>query len=525
MFWRKKDKKPQDQPVFQDIDSIVKPEETIPADIDEIVKKLKELFTNCSDVQIKRFQHASTHQEYLLVWVEGLVDKQGLREHVLEALLHTDGNELNVENLTNGLIPVMDISTETNFQKALEKLLVGNPLLILDQTGEAIILGLISYEKRDITEAQDETTIRGPREAFTESIQSNTALLRKRIRTPNYKMEAIQLGTLTKSQIIISYIEGIVDPEIVSEVRKRVESIQMDSILESTYIEEFIEDNPLSPFPQIEHTLKPDKVTAAIVQGRVAILVEGTPTVLMVPCTFATFLQPADDYYERFYFMTVIRILRLIYINIAMILPALYISMTTFHPEMLPTKFLITLSAGRENVPFPALVEVLIMDITFEVLREAGLRLPKQIGQTVSIVGALVIGQAAVQAGLVSPVLVILVSTTAIASFAIPAFNLSYALRILKYPLMIVASSFGIFGVAMGLLFILIHLCRLQSFGIPYLAGFAPFIGKDAKDVIIRAPWWMMNRRPVTYRSINPERQSITKNLMSTFVKKWKEGE
>lgn len=524
MFWRKKEKQAKEQPVFEDIASMVQPEETIPKDINQVEKKLQELFANCTDIQIKRFQHVKTNQEYLLVWVEGLVDKQALREHVMEALIQTPVDKLNMESLIKGLLPVMDVSKEKNLQKALENLLIGKPLLILEKSSEAIVLGLVSYEKRDVTESQDETTIRGPREAFTESIQTNMALLRKRIRTPNYKTESIQLGTFTKNQIIISYLEGVVDPEIVTAVRKRVGSIQIDSILESTYIEEFIEDNPFSPFPQIEHTLKPDKVSASILQGRVAILVEGTPTVLLVPCTFATFLQPADDYYERYYYMTVIRILRLIYINIAMVLPALYISMTTFHPEMLPTRFLISLSAGRENVPFPALVEVLIMEITFEVLREAGLRLPKQIGQTVSIVGALVIGQAAVQAGIVSPVLVILVSTTAIASFAIPAFNLSYALRILKFPLVFIASFLGIYGLALGLLFILIHLCRLTSFGIPYLSGFAPFIGRDAKDVFIRAPWWMMNQRPVSYRSVNQERQPLIKNLLSTYLKKWREG-
>jgi spore germination protein KA len=279
-------------------------------------------------------------------------------------------------------------------------------------------------------------------------------------------------------------------------------------VLESGYLEEFIEDNPYSPFPQVVHTERPDRVTASLLEGRVAILTDGTPFALIVPAEFITLMQSPEDYYERYMVATAIRWLRYIGFAMSLLLPSLYIAITTFHQEMIPTRLLISLAAAREGVPFPALVEALMMEFTFEALREAGIRLPRAVGQAVSIVGALVIGQAAVQAGIVSPLMVIVVAITGIASFMNPAFNIALTMRLMRFPLMLLAATLGLFGVMVGILAILIHLAGLRSFGVPYLSSLAPLHTKDLKDVAVRAPWWAMDNRPAETAKLNRRRQS-----------------
>lgn len=497
----------------------IKADDVIPKEIDVLEKQLGDIFQNCSDFRLKRFKHFESNTEYLLAWIDGLGDKTALREHVVEGILNVGKNMLTNSNLTDGIIPVIDIKRERNFKKVIDEFMTGSPIIILDGTGEAIIMGLTGYESRDITESNNENNVRGPKEAFTEVLRTNGSLLRRRIHTPNLKFEEKTLGTVTKTKIMIAYIEGITNPKIIDEVKNRINKIHLDSVLESAYIEEFIEDNKFSIFPQIEHTEKPDKVAAALLEGRITLIIDGSPTVIIVPTVFACFLQSAEDYYERYIYTSFVRIFRFIYINISLLFPSIYIATTTFHPEMIPTKLLLTIAASREGIPFPAFIEALLMEVTFEVLREAGVRLPRAVGQTISIVGALVIGQAAVQAGIVSPAMVIVVSTTAIASFSIPAYNVSFALRFLKFPMMIFAGTLGFYGIASALLILLVHLCKLKSFGVPYLSGFAPFMSEETKDTFFRGPWWRMNNRPEIFQPLKAKRQSIKQILQRTYSK------
>ncbi|HEY8875848.1 MAG TPA: spore germination protein, partial [Desulfosporosinus sp.] len=278
-------------------------------------------------------------------------------------------------------------------------------------------------------------------------------------------------------------------------------------VLESAYIEEMIEDEPFSVFPQIDHSEKPDKIAAAIVQGQVAIFTDGTPFVLIVPTMMTQFLQSSEDYYERSIYATSIRLVRFVFLTLALLLPALYIAITTFHRGLLPTPLLISITAAREGAPFPTVIEVLTMEVTFEALREAGLRLPKPVGQAVSIVGGLVIGEAAVQASMVSPVTVIIVALTGIASFGIPSYSFALAIRILRFGMITLASTLGLYGVLLGVLVMSAHLVSLRSFGVPYLAPFAPFNLKDMKDSLIRLPWWAMGERPRLIAKNNNNRQ------------------
>lgn len=367
---------------------------------------------------------------------------------------------------------------------------------MIDGYSKALVASTRGWEARDVSDPVTEGVVRGPREGFTENLRTNTSLIRRRIRNPKLKIETLRIGAVTRTEVVVAYIEGTADSSVVKEVHERLSRIDTDAILESGYLEEFIEDSPFSPFPQIEHTERPDKIAAALVEGRVVILTDGTPFVLIVPTVFFQFLQSSEDYYERYLLGTAIRWIRFMAFLFALLLPSLYIALTTIHQEMIPTNLALSLAGAREGVPFPAFVEALMMEIAFELLREAGLRLPRPVGQAVSIVGALIIGESAVRAGIVSPVMVIIVALTGIASFSVPAFNLAITLRLLRFPMMMIAAVMGVPGMAMAVLVIVTHLADLRSFGVPYLSPVAPASYRDWKDVVVRAPWWSMFMRP-----------------------------
>jgi spore germination protein KA len=292
------------------------------------------------------------------------------------------------------------------------------------------------------------------------------------------------------------YIKGIANEDILGEVRRRLDGIRIDGILESGYIEDLIQDEVWTPFPTVYNSERPDVIAGGLLEGRVAILVEGTPFVLMVPVVLDSFLQSAEDYYQRYDFATFIRMLRFVSFLIALLFPSLYVAVVTYHQEVLPTSLMLNLAAQRENVPFPPIVEAFVMEVIFEILREAGLRMPKAVGNTISIVGALIIGQAAVEAGIVSSAMVIVVALTAITNFVIPSLSFAIAIRLLRFVFLVLAGTLGMYGIAVGLLMMVLHLASLRSFGIPYLKPFAPFAPSGLKDAVFRFPLWSMNRRP-----------------------------
>jgi spore germination protein KA/spore germination protein len=340
--------------------------------------------------------------------------------------------------------------------------------------------------------------------------------LRRKIRTPKLKMKPLTVGRESNTSLVICYMDDIVDPTLVEEVEQRLKKVDIDAILESGYIEELIQDSTLSPFPQIQYTERPDSVAAAILQGRVAILVDGTPMVLLVPFVFWEFLQANEDYYERFHIATLIRWLRFVFLLLSLTTPAFYVAILSFHQDMLPTSLMLSIAAAREAIPFPAIIEALIMEVTFEALREAGIRLPKAVGSAVSILGALVVGQAAVQAGIVSAPVVIVVSITGIASFTIPRYNGAIAVRMLRFPIMIAASIFGILGILASLLLMVGHLSNLRSFGVPYLSPIGPLSSQDLKDVFVRAPWPYLGDRPA-YLSVQDTKR-IGENFRDELI-------
>lgn len=489
-------------------------EQPVNTDLDSNIKLMKELFGNSSDLVVREFHFGSDKEiRVALVFIDGLVDKVSLSEAVLKPLLYRTivdeerrllpGNAF--ELIRDWLVTFSSTKEVEKIGVLLDLVLAGFAALFVDGFDRALAPEVKGWKDRSIEEPKAESFVRGPRDGFTETIRTNTALIRRRVRTPRLRFDMYQVGTVTKTDVCVAYIDGLVNPATVEEVKRRIESIDTDSILESGYIEDFIKDDTRTPFNLLDRTERPDKVAGALVEGRVAILVDTTPFVLIVPAVFSEFLQSTEDYYE---WNSSVRSLRWLAVLITLTLPSLYVALTTFHQEMIPTGLALSMAAGREGVPYPAVVEALIMEVTFDLLREAGTRMPRSIGQTLGVVGAIVLGQAAVAAGIVSPFIVIVVALTAVTSFLIPNYSASLTVRLLRYPMLLLSGVFGLVGIFWGLMMLLLHMASLRSFGVPYLYPITPAVPAEWKDVFYRAPWWKMDKRPLLLRSPNRRRQS-----------------
>lgn len=497
MKWRKKPANPKENETQDSIEPL-----------EDQLKWFRQQLPDRSDVVYHTFS-VGQHVFCALIYLQNMIDIQSIQEEVLHPLLSSvamDEAEIRKHLFEKKLLPIADYHFIAK-KDGVPSILNSHVLLLVEGEKRMIALPLALHKKRDIDEPPNEATVRGPRESFIESAVDNFTLIRKRLKTPDLKSETLQIGKHTNTSVIMMYVQGICKNELVDEVRNRLAQIKVDSLLGSSYLEEAMDYSPFSPFPQVQFTERPDVVVASLLEGRVGIIVDGTPTVVLAPVTLFMLLQSAEDYYQRFFASTWIRWLRYLFVIISLLLPSSYIAITTFHPEMIPSKLLVTITASREVVPFPALIEALIMEVSFEALREAAIRIPKSIGQAVSIIGALIIGTAAVQAGIVSASMVIIVSFTGIASFIIPQYDLGLAFRFLRFPIMILAGLFGLFGMTCGLLIIYIHLTNLRPFGYSYLTPLTPFVFSDLKDTIVRAPWWMMRTRPFSL-GVNRIRQS-----------------
>ncbi|MFD2925640.1 spore germination protein [Halobacillus naozhouensis] len=478
------------------------------------LKEIKRAFGHSSDLVVREFTiDNDLSLRTAAIYMRGLVDEKSVNEFVLESIkVEASGaGEVNRENVFDFIkthaISVGEVKVLQDWDKLILSILSGHTAILVDGSSKIITGSTQGGETRQVSEPSAQLVIRGPKESFTESIGTNAALIRRRIKSPNLWVETMQIGSTTHTDVALMYIDGIVDKKVLREAKKRVKRIDIDGILESGYIEQLIQDQPYSPFPTIYNTERPDAVVGNLLEGRVAILVDGTPFVLVIPALFIQFFQSPADYYQNFFIGSFLRLLRLATYILALLTPALYIALTTFHPQMIPTRLLISLAAQNEGVPFPLFVEVMLMEITFEILREAGVRMPRAVGQAVSIVGGLVLGQAAVQAGIVSAATVIVVALTGIASFAFPSYNIGVPARLLRFLMMILAGSFGLYGVAMALFILVAHLSSLRSFGIPYLSPFAPFVWSDIKDTLVRKPIWSLILRPRLINQQNIKRQ------------------
>lgn len=491
------------------------------------LSQIKERFKGSADIAYREFSLAfDLNKKACLIYIDGLVNSDIANTSILKPLMYEFLKNEELKNMaqggffktiTNCALPNIGVREVTALQQVINGLLSGDMVLLLDGFYTALLIsGTRGFEARGVDEPDTEAVVRGPREGFTETIVVNTALLRRKIKNEKLRFESLNLGRQTQTLVYVAYIEGIANERIVTEVKERLQNIDIDAILESGYVEQLIEDAPTSIFPTIGNTEKPDILAAKLLEGRVGIFVDGTPFVLTVPYLMVEAFQSAEDYYSRPYYATLIRLIRYAAFLISTLFPASYVALQTFHPEMIPTPLLISMAGAREGVPFPAYMEVLIMGVVFEIMREAGVRMPRPIGQSVSIVGSLVLGEAAVRAGLISNPMVIVVALTAIAGFVVT--SIADTMAIMRLFFVICASSLGFFGLLMGILFIEVHLMKLRSFGIPYLYPVAPLNFKELKDVFIRAPFWTQILRP-SLLSQNQVRGSLSKPSPSKKTK------
>ncbi|MEA4883500.1 MAG: spore germination protein [Clostridia bacterium] len=500
----------------------------VPSSLDAVEAYIHDKFGEGSpDVVLRRLSiWTQPELDGLLFYIEGLTDRatvnlMALRSVMLSARAPSLDpgaiDKCNVADiLTTHLLPSGQAAVESTMQSVIRKVLTGEAALFVEGAGKCLCFEAKGWEHRPISEPHTEKVVRGPREGFSELLRANTALVRRRLRTPNLRLDSMQVGELSRTDVVVAYIDGLTDPELVAKAKERLEAIVIDIVPDSGIIEELIEDYPYSPFPQIQYTERPDRFCAGLSEGLVGILVDDSPIALMAPANLGSFFQSAEDYYERFPFGGPLRFLRYVSGALALLLPATYVAVTGFHQEMLPTKLAMAIAGSHMPVPFPALVEAMLMEMALELIREAGIRLPDPVGQTLGFVGALLLGDAAVSAGLVSPIMVIVVAVTGLASFAVPHYPTGLAIRLLRFPLLFLGAWLGLYGVMAGLLAIFLHMGALTSFGVPFLE---PLMrpAEVLRDMIWRSPVFTFERRP---GYANPQDRVRQKR----FIRTWSPG-
>ena len=482
---------------------------------------VKARFGESSDLIIREFSFGKdkgAEVKAALIFLDGMVNQSTINDSIIKPLMHDgwyfhakEASDLSgIDEIRDRLLTVGEVKTAFTYSEVMDACLSGDAVLMTEGSCKALDIGAKGWEKRAITEPTSEAAIRGPREGFTENLRTNTSMIRRKIKDPALKIRSAVIGKRTHTQVNILYIEGIANPNLVCEVELRLKKIDTDAILAAGYVEHYIEDAPFSVFPTLWCSEKPDAIAGKLLEGRVAIAVDGSPFVISVPMLFVENFQNTEDYITRSYYATMMRVLRLISFLISLFTPALYIALTTYHQELIPTTLLFTMAASSEGVPFPAAVEMSLMLLIFEILQEAGVRMPRPIGQTISIVGALVMGEAAVQAGIVGAPVVIVTAITAVSSFSIPF--ASDAISLARWFLLILAATMGLFGITMGAFILLIHLASLRSFGAHYLAPLAPFQKAGLKDTVVRVPLRDMKTRPQEIQPQDSRRNSEAPN-------------
>lgn len=472
------------------------------ASIDENISFIKQIFSGSDDLIMKEFNVRNNRG--ILFFLNTMTDSEKIQNYILKPVLEANGDQL--ENV----LKFKCLKTD-NLIKAQEELLNGSCIIIFEGDQEFHMLEVTISKDRAVMEPNNEQVIQGSHEGFIESLMTNLHLVRKSIRTSDLVMEHLSVGNHIQSKLAIVFIKDLANMEIINEFKRRIDYISMDHIPSIGFLQELIEDSTWSPFPQILSTERVDRVIGHLNEGRIAVLMEGSPTCLLIPVTFFAFFHSPDDYNSRWMIGTFIRSMRLMSIAIAVNLPAIYIAVIGFHFEVLPDDLVLPVVSSIRNIPFPPLIEALLMELTIELIREAGVRLPARIGPTIGIVGGLVIGDAVVRAGLISNTMIVVVAITAVAAYCIPATEMSDAVRFLRFPLMVLASTFGFVGIVFGFTVTLAHLCRLESFGTPYFAPWAPFRLKDIKDTFIRLPLWKFNTRPLDSKPKILKKQSLSR--------------
>ncbi|MBB3109823.1 spore germination protein KA/spore germination protein [Paenibacillus phyllosphaerae] len=478
---------------------------------------MQHTFNACSDLRIVPWQFGPRMKSRAFsIYFDTIVldKKASYFRQTLQDLLPTQLGS--GEEVTPSMIATYfsnHVSTEhsatlvADLEHATSLILSGSLVIFIDGWDRAISYKAGDLPTRQVGEPVSEPVVQGPREATVEQMKINIGMIRGRVQSPQFKIHYMRGGGLSRTMLAYGYVEGTVDPNVLSEFQTRMKAVKEGDVLETSYVESLIEDSTWSPFPQFRYTERTDVAAAAVLGGKIAVFVEGTGSILICPGLFFELLQSSEDYYQRTLVANMIRWMRMIAFFLALVLPSLYIALSTFHTELIPTVLLLAVLDSREGIPFPAFVEAVIMVFFFELLREAGIRLPRPVGSAVSIVGALVVGEAAINAGIASPIMVVVIALTGIASFSLPQYNMAISLRLLQLPLMGFAALLGGFGLMIGYLLIWNHLIRLKSLGVPYLQPVAPWIGKQNRDTLLRKPLKTMFKQ-TKYPSANNQSSS-----------------
>lgn len=467
----------------------------IPSSIDKVKEKFKRDLELCSDLNLREIAFGKDRRRGLICYFSILANKEIIDNIIIKSMMDEKleiPKEGIVDFIIESVINECEVKKTEDYTEAIDEMLSGNTLIFIDGQKEIILVNTHSNIGRAIEEPQNEMVVRGPKEGFTEDSDLQIALIRKKIKDKRLKFEEFKLGEKSKTTVVLCYVKGIAKENIIDEVKKRLSKIKIDAILDSGYIEQFIEENPYSPFSTVGNSQKPDVVAGRILEGRIAILCNGTPHVLTVPYLLIESIQVSEDYYNRTLISSLLRIVRVLAILISVFLPGIFVALQSFHQEMITTVLLITMAAAREGVPFPAVIEALLMNFFFEILKESGTRLPRAIGSSISIVGALVLGEAGVNAGIVGAPMVMIIALTGVSAFIAP--DLSDAITIYRVIFIILGGSAGFYGIALGVFVILTHLLSMKSFGIPYTMTISPFT--NFKDTLFKPPIFKMKKRP-----------------------------
>lgn len=475
------------------------PPDQIPSKMVDARKQIEDIFADCHDLTVKEWSYGpeleysacaflldTLSQNYRTTYMHAIIRDLSPIQGALGADLTPDKiarffDSNGVSTHSPHIISTMD--------QVVQNLTDGNIIIVIDGWEHVISCEIPGVQTRSVSEPTMEPVVFGPHNSTIEDLKTNIGLLRALIKTPKLKFKLLHAGTNCRRDVVYGYLSDVVNPDDLLLFEERVAQVKDKEILDTTFLEEWVEHSVYTPFPQVRYTERPDVATSALLRGKIIALVQGSPTIMICPGLFIEFFTTSEDYYQRTVYSTLIRWLRIIAFVMAITLPSLYIALTTFHSELIPTVLLLAILDTREKIPFPAFVEALLMEFFFELLREAGIRLPRPIGSAVSIVGALVIGQAAIQAKIASPIMVIVVALTGIASFAMPQYNLAISLRVLRFPLMILAATLGGFGLMIGYIIILLHLTQLKCLSQPYLSGLAPLdMRRMMRDLLARQP-------------------------------------
>lgn len=451
--------------------------------LQENLSILKELYSlpDNKDIKLRELYLEGFNKQAALLFISTITDVKSIEENILKPLTENTSSTKHVRDV----VSVQMVHEISIFKDAVKNINKGNALLVLEGEAGAYVFDCPDFQSRAIEKPDTEILIKGPKEAFNEKAVANISLLRKKIRNENLIVEAIEVSQRSHNDVFVLYIRGLANEKLVDNIKKRLGSLEVNAIQNLSLLEEYIEERNYSIFPSILNTERPDRAASFLEDGYIILLMDNSPDSLVLPATFWSFFHSPEDHYLRIHYGNFTRALRMFALFITLFTSAIYIAITTYHAEMIPPDLLLAIASSREKVPFPAVIEILIMEAAFELIREAGLRVPSPIGPTIGIVGALILGQAAVEANIISPIVIIVVALGGLSSFAVSDLSLNFAVRLIRFLFILSASMFGIYGMTAFFVAGMYFMVSLKSFGVPYLAPLSPTY-KSSKDTIFR---------------------------------------